>query len=223
MITFFTINYLRERETLNCINSIRKFHTKDPIIVISIAKSKRFNNHWVNEVLYEKNIGVSAFRNLAIKYSTTQYICFIDNDCVLTGKIELPEHPIHGAMQVPYRNYNEESIRYGRVYSPFPISKKVYAPHQNLDIIDGTAFITSKKVLKKYPFDERYKVGWEDLDWSLLLRKNDIQLFSIVQPCVIHFHTRENESAYNKIRWDKRIIEDSRQLFIEKWKYDPQQ
>lgn len=150
----------------------------------------------------EENIGRSAIRNRFLLYAKYDYLLFLDNDVELNSEKFL----------LTYSNFlwvKPPVIYGGRVYPLFPPDTKrklrwkygrEYECPDNITRIgkpyitfQTNNFVVQKNVLKDFPFDETIReYGYEDLMFSLELKKNNIKIYHIDNP-VLNVHLETNE------------------------------
>jgi glycosyltransferase involved in cell wall biosynthesis len=150
----------------------------------------------------EENIGRSAIRNRFLLYAKYDYLLFLDNDVELNSDKFLQTYSnflwlkptvVYGGRVYPvFPPDPKRKLRwkYGRKYeSPDDLTRigKPYITFQTNN------FVVQKTILQTFPFDESIReYGYEDLLFSLELKKNNIKIYHINNP-VLNIHLETNE------------------------------
>lgn len=170
-------------------------------------------------------IGIGQARNLGVAESTSPFVLFLDNDCLITSRTlpsliatshDRPSLTVITALKVDAFTGQRGA---GRLLALHRSQSPFSGPR---DIIDTDCVFVPRQVAQSTPFDTEFRVGWEDLDWSIQLRRAGVNLYGDGSAVVLHNHSRQNGSTpYNDHRWDPLTIRTSTAHFIDKWGFDP--
>ena len=168
------------------------------IILIDDASSKDFITineplkDLVNQFIFlEKNIGRSSIRNLFLKYASGDFLLFLDCDAKI-----ISENFLKNYLQFIKENKESKVVFGGRItslkkpYKKFLLRWKYAINREQLSLTErkkkphlsfqSNNFIIKKTVLEKNIFNTDLKgYGYEDLLFSMLLKKNRIEIFHI--------------------------------------------
>lgn len=190
-------NFEIENLVFSLKKEIDKFQLNAEIILIDDASSENFARineplkKVVNQFIFlEKNIGRSAIRNLFLNYVSGDYMLFLDCDAQI-----ISEKFIKNYIDFLEKNTTAEVVFGGRIPPPLPakdfilrwkyskirefvtIENRINSPYLSFQ---SNNFIIVKKVFENNLFDEELKgYGYEDLLFSMVLKKNEIQIFHI--------------------------------------------
>lgn len=152
-VTIIIPNYNSSKTIYRTINSVINQSYKNWKIIIVDDNSnletklilKKFRSSKIMTIFLNKNMGAGYCRNLAIKYSRSKYLAFIDSDD-LWKKNKLKE-------QINFMEKNKIKFSY-TYYETIKkkIKKKIYTPLKfNFDsFINNTSIATSSMIIKKF-------------------------------------------------------------------------
>ena len=176
-------------------------------------------------VVTEDEIGIAKARNLGASGSSSDLICFLDSDCIVThGWLSelvrvLESEPSIAAVQAAKVDGLSGRIGCGRLVS----ANCNQVPFSGLrDLLDTDCLLVRRSAFNAIPFDEQFIIGWEDADWSLRARAAGHALFGCATARVIHNHSRhEHQTGYWAHRWNTDTIDSATAHFVAKWGFDP--
>lgn len=173
-------------------NYIKNLSKKIPIIVIENSRDKKLKNYLEKRykntkvLIPKKNLGYGAGLNLGIKKTKTKFVYCSTVDVVINNNnfFLLDKYKnILGDFAILAGTYRSERIyKNYEVKEPKIIKKNLLKIGiKEVDVIFGSGFLLNKKILKEKKifklFDENIFLYFEDIDASLKLRKNNLQLF----------------------------------------------
>ena len=171
------------------------------IILIDDASSKDFIiineplKDVVNQfILLEKNIGRSSIRNLFLKYTSGDFLLFLDCDAKIISENFLKNYlqfiKENKESKVVFGGFEVEQgaltlrKKYSLEREIVPLEKRKLAPYSSFR---GINFLVKKEILAKFPFNENLKnYGYEDF---LFAKKLEIEKINI--------HHLENSVLHN--------------------------
>lgn len=187
------------RELVNSLSKeITNAGLNTEIILIDDASSKDFVQ--VNEplkaivnqfIFLEKNIGRSAIRNLFLNYASGDFLLFLDCDAKIISENFLQNYlqsieenkecsVIFGGRITTSKKPDKKFLlrwKYAINREQLPLIERKKNPHLNFQ---SNNFIIKKTILEKNLFNTDLKgYGYEDLIFSMLLKKNNIEIFHI--------------------------------------------
>jgi GT2 family glycosyltransferase len=162
---------------------------------LSLQKIKKiFNNYNYKNFIILKNIinkGLTKSKNISLKYCSTKYIFFIDDDIFLENyyfykcldliskKKALGVCGIISNFQnnliknFIYYLFNFNIFRDNRYYFINHMKLKKYKSYSKVFQLPGGITCFDKKIFNKISFDEKYLThNYEDVEFNLRLRKN---------------------------------------------------
>lgn len=181
-------------------NQIDSSHLDAEIILIDDASDQEFieiNRSLEKKVsqfiFLENNIGRSKIRNLFLKYSRSQYLCFLDCDGKIIRKDFLkayfdfiekknPDVVFGGRKVSELKPSSEYGLRwkFATERENLPVNERIKAPY--LDFQTNN-FIVKKSILERVPFNEGItQYGYEDLVFSKDLYDHRIKIDHIDNP-----------------------------------------
>ncbi|WP_300688549.1 glycosyltransferase family 2 protein [Chryseobacterium sp.] len=198
-------------------NEVEESGVDAEIILIDDASKNSFKelNREVHDsvqkfIFLEKNIGRSQIRNLFLKYSTGEYLLFLDCD----GKI-VNENFLKKYIQFIQDNPGTQVIYGGRkVLDSFPdqnhlLRWKFAVERENLSLalrlekpylsFQTNNFVIQKAVLEKIAFNPQFqKYGYEDLLFAMDLKSEKIKIDHIDDP-ILNNDLEENRVYLGKV------------------------
>ncbi|REC41735.1 glycosyltransferase family 2 protein [Chryseobacterium pennipullorum] len=205
------------------------------IIVIDDASAEKFKqiNRGVEEqvhnfVFLKENIGRSKIRNLFLKFSTGEYLLFLDCD----GKVIDPQF-LKKYIQFIYENPETQVIYGGRkVLEAVPdqnhyLRWKFSVERENLPVVlrrgksylsfQTNNFVIKKEVLEKVIFNPEFKnYGYEDLLFAMDLKSEKIRIDHI-DNAILNNDLEENSVYLNKV---EESVESLSRMLKDKNLYD---
>ncbi len=240
-ITIVILSFNRIQMTEMCIKSIiENFDNNSKILVIDNASSdatilrlkeleKSYKN--INFIYLDENLGGGGGRVESLKYITTKYVLFLDNDIevmpnsienmydfiennpdctVVSGKLVFP----NGLIQLFGLEYSIDNsiLRYhfpdaGKKFNDNSLIKEKIGNWIN---VGSTIYRTD--ILKKYPFDNSIgKYFYEDIEWCINNRDKSFKYYFLGDSIFIHNHEMfgiDKDIDYLKVKQNvnKRII-----------------
>ena len=187
-------------------------------------------------IISKKNLGVSGSLNRGIKISKGEYVCYLNNDVIVTigwleGLIRCAESDKRigivgcssnsqskntGYVSLDWSSKMKEIQRTAILIS---LSRKGICKREHF--IHGLCMFIKREVINNIGlFDERYFPCFgDDLDYSFRAKKAGYRLVSAMDVYIYHFYCRSTKSKIFLERYGK--IEDvsirSKRLFISKW------
>lgn len=203
-ISFVVIDYNTPDLTKTCLQSIRKFHPDDEVILIQ--NGNEFDDQNASKTIkLEQNIGFGAACNLGALGSSGEYICFINSDAELESdsirKIihEMCEYDLD--MAGPYSDHAK--YPQGNYDVPPPDTK--FTP-----MVSGFCMVVRRdKFDEAGGFDFKF-CNFEDDDLCRRIGKCGIIGGTHVK------HAEHASFDHNDANYDE-ILEKSRSLYDEKW------
>ena len=207
---------------------------KNFVKYIKGIKSKK-----VDVVFSRSNRGVGGGRNKLSKLSTSEFVMFLDSDMIVSPKWDYfmknkIEHTLAGAVGGKF-TLKDDIIHYNGGYieiidNYFLLAKeydkllalddeKTYIPRE-CDWLAGGSMLVQKNVLKQVSYDKRYKIGFEDIDFSLQIKEKGYKLYNCPRTSFIHLSYLK-ERDYSMIRKNNIELLKSAILFTKKWGLNP--
>lgn len=166
----------------------------------------------------ERNL--SSARNAALEQVKEGYVCFMDNDVMVTPEWwarlwdVFRRHPEIGIL-APQKNLPDGStqnvgrrIRYNAVSFGFISNLPVCYP----DYLECACMIVREEVWKNQQFDEGFPFWYEDVDYCFQARENGFEVAATPLVKVIH-------NAHGASREYISEIHDRRKEFLTKWRH----
>lgn len=241
--------------TKQCIESIRE-NTQDYELVIIdngstdetkdwLRSQNRYNCEIISDdfsafdigdgvaCLFDENLGFAGGNNKGIKIASGDYICFLNNDTIVTpGWADtLIDHledgfdligpctnSIAGLQKKRIGSYKDKYSLYDEAIT-FCDNSGYDATDVNW-IIGYCIFISSENLEKLGGFDERFLIGnSEDIDFCF--RAKDLGMtIGIAEDCYIHhFGSQTFKEMQNNSEYDE-LIQKNHNVLVEKWGKD---
>lgn len=199
-ITFIIVTWNNENEIVACLETIQKFSPKDSKVIIVDNQSSDLTATIIRErfpsvqlFVSDKNLGFAGANNLALDLVTTEYICYINPDIILTEDIVTPainklkESPTIGLVGSNLRNLDgshqpscfkfsspcavfNEVLHIGR-FIPNQLRKKnfpnYYIPTSDFEpdwLIGAEMVLRTKDAVEIGGFSTEYFMYTEDMD-----------------------------------------------------------
>lgn len=216
--------------TIKCIESILKSKDKRyKIIIVNNGSKKRnllsFENYLKKSSLNESvclllstgNYGYGHGVNLGIKFSLNsnncKYLWILNND-IKIDKYSLSmliDSSDNNSIISPviYDYYNKKSIQSrGGLLNPYMLTTEhLLVDNKSIDYLTGASLFFKKEIIKSNGyFSEKYFMYYEDVEWCIRARKNNINL-KVIDGCkVFHEYKRiipfklKVRSQFNRLR-----------------------
>lgn len=213
-VAIIIVNWKKYNMTANCIESVIKCNYPNYEIIlvdnesdaskVSIFKSRKN----VKTILNSKNEGFSKANNQAIEYALKNnfdYILLLNNDTVIKSNLidilikTLQAKKVY-AVQPLILNHKRKKIWSGGgkinyFFGTFSSSKKLCNSFKLIEWFTGCCCLfDSKLFIDIGKFDERFFAYYEDVDFSLRMKKNGYKIGFTPQTELIHM-----ESASSKL------------------------
>ena len=164
---------------------------------------------YMMKYLKQENKGAAAARNLGIRSSEGEYLCFVDSDiCLDTNCLEtlinaIQRNHVAGAVGpvVYFKNEPEKIWCAGariKLATARPLfGEGVYQWKSNEDVsvdyLPSCVLLTSKEVIEKVGgFDEVYHIYYEDVDWCLRVKNNGYKILLVPDAKAWHDIKQDN-------------------------------
>lgn len=190
-------------------NQIEDNHLDAEIILIDDASNSEFKeiNKEVEKlvesfIFLENNIGRAAIRNQFLKYSSGDFLLFLDCDVTIKNHDFLKKYmnviEDNPSTNVFYGGFVPDSRKNLRnLYTLKRESSVNYNP-DDIKQLKTVNFVVDKEILIKFPFDELLvDYGYEDFIFAKQLENNNIVFQAIDNP-VIHSDNDTNEDFLKK-------------------------
>jgi len=218
-IAIIIVNWKQYELTINCLLSLQKVEYKnlEVILVDNESNFEKINKiksdfNKVEVIESKENLGFASANNLGIKYAIKnkfEYVMLLNNDTEVNKKFLSPllnsfqNDNSLGAVQPLIMNYNNRAKvwnagGYLNNFFGFPYTnKKLNNKNRQIDWITGCCIVLKTKVIKKAGLiDEDFFAYYEDVDWSLRIKKLGYKL-GIVESSVIFHHGTKSSNDSN--------------------------
>lgn len=237
------INYNGYKDTLNCIESIKKSNINTTILVIdnnstdnSIKELKKVKDIVLIEL--EENLGFAKGNNIGINYALkhkADFIMLLNNDTIIEANTisilvnNLKEHKDIGAVGARIMYYDQpELINYCGGYVDWkkgiPVHKHYKEKFENnfenfiyTTFITGCCVMVKKDVFIKVGLlPEEYFMYFEDVDFCMKIIEANYKLGVCTNAVVFHKVSASSggEESIFSIKW----ITRNRLIFVDKYK-----
>ncbi|EKD44671.1 MAG: hypothetical protein ACD_71C00052G0002 [uncultured bacterium (gcode 4)] len=215
LVYIILVNWNRWRDTIECLNSLKKLtYSNFKIVVIdngstdkSVVKLKKYSS-LIKLILLGKNYGFSYANNIGIRWAiknNAKYVLLLNNDTIVSPDLidilvkSMHKYPSAGALGVKVYYYDQPDVlwfagsfidRYGE----FPthiglgeVDKGQYDKICDIPFINGSAFFAKAEAIKKIGLlDERYFYMYEDADWTSRFLKAKYRCLYVPQAKIWH-------------------------------------
>ena len=191
-------------------------------------------------IISKRNLGVSGALNRGIKMSNGKYVCYLNNDVIVTtgwleGLVRCAESDIRIGIVGCAANSGNYHLR---LFSSSPglrniseiqktammLSLKKERRYMETNFIIGMCMFIKREVINRIGlFDERfYPCSMEDLDYSLRTVKAGFKLVNTKNVFIYHFHARSTKSkAFNENYGNiETVTEKTKKMITDKWKLE---
>lgn len=206
-ISIITINYKQPQVTCELLDSLQKLSYPNlETILVDNGQSQDdtslYKKHLpaVKVINSEANLGFAGANNLGIQQSTGDFIMLLNNDTELTDGVleklvKTLQDPAIGAVSPVLRYFEApEKVQYAgfteinhltgrnRLVQQVPEADLVDTPY-----FHGAAVMMPKKVVEEAGLmPDDYFLYYEELDWSLMVRKAGYELKVCTEVSVLH-------------------------------------
>ena len=217
-IAIIIVNWKQYELTINCLLSIKKLEYKNwkVILVDNESNFEKINKiksdfNKVEVIESKENLGFASANNIGIKYAIKnkfEYVMLLNNDTEVNKKFLSPllnsfqNDNSLGAVQPLIMNYyNRAKIwnagGYLNNFFGFPYTnKKLNNKNQQIDWITGCCIILRTTVIKKVGLmDEDFFAYYEDVDWSLRIKKLGYKLGVVESSVIFHHGTKSSNDS----------------------------
>jgi len=216
-IAIIIVNWKQYELTINCLLSLQKVEYKNLKVILvdneynfeKINKIKSDFNK-VEFIESKENLGFVSANNIGIKYAIKNkfdYVMLLNNDTEVNKKFLTPllnsfqNDNSLGAVQPLIMNYNNR----GKVWNAggylnnffgFPYTNKLNNKKRQIDWITGCCILLKTKVIKKVGLmDEHFFAYYEDVDWSLRIKKLGYKLGIVESSVIFHHGTKSSNNS----------------------------
>jgi hypothetical protein len=217
-IAVILVNWKKYNLTSKCIDSLNKSNYKNFKIILvdnesnfeKINKIKSDFNK-VEVIESKENLGFASANNLGIKYAIKnkfEYVMLLNNYTEVNKKFLSPllnsfqNDNSLGAVQPLIMNYNNRAKvwnagGYLNNFFGFPYTnKKLNNKNRQIDWITGCCILLKTTVIKKAGLiDEDFFAYYEDVDWSLRIKKLGYKLGVVESSVIFHHGTKSSNDS----------------------------
>ncbi len=217
-IAIIIVNWKQYELTINCLLSLKKLEYKNGKVILvdnesnfeKINKIKSDFNK-VEVIESKENLGFASANNLGIKYAIKnkfEHVMLLNNDTEVNKKFLAPllnsfqNDNSLGAVQPLIMNYNNRTKvwnagGYLNNFFGFPYTnKKLNNKNRQIDWITGCCIILRTTVIKKVGLmDEDFFAYYEDVDWSLRIKKLGYKLGVVESSVIFHHGTKSSNNS----------------------------
>ena len=217
-IAIIIVNWKQYELTINCLLSLQKVEYKNwkVILVDNESNFEKINKiksdfNKVEVIGSKANLGFASANNLGIKYAIKnkfEYVMLLNNDTEVNKKFLSPllnsfqNDNSLGAVQPLIMNYNNRAKvwnagGYLNNFFGFPYTnKKLNNKNRQIDWITGCCIVLKTKVIKKAGLiDEDFFAYYEDVDWSLRIKKLGYKLGVVESSVIFHHGTKSSNNS----------------------------
>ena len=217
-IAIIIVNWKQYELTINCLLSLEKLEYKNFKVIIvdnesNIEKINKIKSDFSKaEVIESKeNLGFASANNIGIKYAIKnkiEYLMLLNNDTEVNKKFLAPllnsfkNDNLLGAVQPLIMNYNNRAKvwnagGYLNNFFGFPYTNnKIKNKNLQIDWITGCCIVLKTKVIKKAGLiDEDFFAYYEDVDWSLRIKKLGYKLGVVESSVIFHHGTKSSNNS----------------------------
>jgi len=215
-IAIIIVNWKQYELTINCLLSLQKVEYKNWKVILvdneynfeKINKIKSDFNK-VEVIESKENLGFARANNIGIKYAIKnkfEYVMLLNNDTEVNKKFLKPlldsfqNDNSLGAVQPLIMNYNKAKVwnagGYLNNFFGFPYTNKLKNKKRQIDWITGCCILLKTKVIKKVGLmDEHFFAYYEDVDWSLRIKKLGYKLGIVESSVIFHHGTKSSNNS----------------------------
>lgn len=202
-IAIILINYNGVNDTIDCIKSLMESTILGTIIVVDNASTnddvKKLKDEFTDVVIIEskKNLGFSGGNNLGIRYAIEhgfEIFILLNNDTVVASdmiqmlRMSLTDNNIVVPAMYYFSEHDKLWYGGGEINNRTGNAvHKCYNIERECTYATGCCIAITKDIIERIGyFDERYFMYCEDLEYSLRLHKNNVEI--LYQPAAKLWH-----------------------------------
>ena len=213
MVSIITINYNGFKETCELIDSLRLYEDYPYEIIVVDNNSPNGDGRRLKETFPEltiicsdKNLGFSGGNNLGYKYAWGEYILYMNNDMTISGpflktlvkRFQSEERIGLVSPKIKYEHH-PDTIQYAGYTPMHPVrisnnligvnqkDKGQYDQPSPTAYAHGACMLTSREVIEKAGMmTEIYFLFYEEMDWSIQLKRAGYEIWYEPGACVLH-------------------------------------
>ena len=213
MVSIITINYNGFKETCELIDSLRLYEDYPYEIIVVDNNSPNGDGRRLKETFPEltiicsdKNLGFSGGNNLGYKYAWGGYILYMNNDMTISGpflktlvkRFQSEERIGLVSPKIKYEHH-PDTIQYAGYTPMHPVrisnnligvnqkDKGQYDQPSPTAYAHGACMLTSREVIEKAGMmTEIYFLFYEEIDWSIQLKRAGDEIWYEPGACVLH-------------------------------------
>lgn len=213
MVSIITINYNGFKETCELIDSLRLYEDYPYEIIVVDNNSPNGDGRRLKETFPEltiicsdKNLGFSGGNNLGYKYARGEYILYMNNDMTISGpflktlvkRFQSEERIGLVSPKIKYEHH-PDTIQYAGYTPMHPVrisnnligvnqkDKGQYDQPSPTAYAHGACMLTSREVIEKAGMmTEIYFLFYEEIDWSIQLKRAGYKIWYEPGACVLH-------------------------------------
>jgi len=216
-IAIIIVNWKQYELTINCLLSLQKVEYKnlEVILVDNESNFEKINKiksdfNKVEVIESKENLGFAAANNIGIKYAIKnkfEYVMLLNNDTEVNKEFLTPllnsfqNDNSLGAVQPLIMNYNNRAKvwnagGYLNIFFGFTYTNKPNNKNRKIDWITGCCILLKTKVIKKAGLmDEDFFAYYEDVDWSLRIKKLGYKLDVVESSVIFHHGTKSSNNS----------------------------
>ena len=217
-IAIIIVNWKQYELTINCLLSLQKVEYKNLKVILvdnesNFEKINKIKSDFTKVEVIEckENLGFASANNIGIKYAIKnkfEYVMLLNNDTEVNKKFLAPllnsfqNDNSLGAVQPLIMNYNNRAKvwnagGYLNNFFGFPYTnKKLNNKNRQIDWITGCCIVLKTKVIKKAGLiDEDFFAYYEDVDWSLRIKKLGYKLGVVESSVIFHHGTKSSNNS----------------------------
>ena len=217
-IAIIIVNWKQYELTINCLLSLKKLEYKNWKVILvdnesNFEKINKIKSDFTKVEVIEckENLGFASANNIGIKYAIKnkiEYLMLLNNDTEVNKKFLAPllnsfkNDNLLGAVQPLIMNYNNRAKvwnagGYLNNFFGFPYTnKKLNNKNRQIDWITGCCIVLKTKVIKKVGLiDEDFFAYYEDVDWSLRIKKLGYKLGVVESSVIFHHGTKSSNNS----------------------------
>lgn len=238
LISIILVNFNSEKFISNCLDSIYKQTYKNYEVILvdnysfdtslSLIKSKF---PWVKIVSLKKNVGFAEGNNIGIKYAKGDYFLTLNTDATLDSKLLeklfacLDKSDDMGVVVPKIYLFDKKRLdscgaRYNNIGNAYGIGYKEidhgqYDHQKYVPAVTACCMLVKKQVLEKtYLFDRRYFMYFEELDFSIRMRRSGYNIGFCKDAMAYHKVSQSILQITNKPVIFKRLHSEKNRLHI---------
>ncbi len=200
MVAIIVVNWKNYDDTQDCLKSLHQTKNTDLSIIVVDNESQKesaekLKSNFPNITLLpqKKNLGFTGANNIGIKYGLTlnaEYIMLLNNDTIAPKNfidpllMTLHSNPHIAAVQpkIMFHNNLNKVWNAGGIYYPLNASTRIIGHNQTdtekynefkyVDWITGCCILLKSEIITEVGLlNEHFFAYYEDVDWSLRIRK----------------------------------------------------